>query len=115
MKRKTMIGDDVRAAATEQPVTYLLYAIRIDGEDQDVGVTVPILASMDPEKMQAFVERSMILEPQLVEKFGNERLAGRSWTITSCQQIDEATRQAFFPDEPTWTATHTEVGKVKRR
>ncbi len=64
---------------------------------------------MDPDRMEAFVGSSSLLEQKLVQEYGAGRLAVHSWTITSCQHIDETTRRPLFPDEPAWTASMTRV------
>jgi len=83
MKREqTTTFQRSRATVWSQPVAHLIYRVRIESETEVVEVTVPIMGGRDPDKMQAAIAGSSILEHQLVTKYGAERSTARSWAIT---------------------------------
>ncbi len=99
MKREqTTTFQRSRATVWSQPVAHLIYRVRIESETEVVEVTVPIMGGRDPDKMQAAIAGSSILEHQLVTKYGAERSTARSWAITHASRSTKPLTKA--PDRP---------------
>jgi hypothetical protein len=89
-------------SSPELAIHFVLYHLRLDGEDEPIEVTVPWPANQTSlEDARAVLDDSPLLCVRLEGRNVAGRISSKGWTIIEAELVDQATTADLWPDDAT--------------